>query len=76
MHEIEGVEAGARLTGVTHKTIEVGQALRAVRHGLAVDHDPPKRQILNGRRDGEKVQAPVAARCATRAALDRRPLGP
>jgi len=39
-HNIESVQTGARLAVVAEQPVEVGQALKAVRHGFAVDHDP------------------------------------
>jgi hypothetical protein len=59
--EVEGVEAGARLAVTRHELVEVGQAVEAMRYGLAVKHETLERECLHGLGDGDELGQPVAA---------------
>ena len=70
--EIEGVEAGRRLAVAAEQLVKVRQAVEAVRHGLAVEHDALEGEGAHGLGDGDELGRPVAA-VRTTGARARRP---
>ena len=58
--QVKRIEARRRLT-VAEQQVKVRQALEAVRHGLAIEHDALEGEGAHCRRDRDELARPVAA---------------